>query len=138
MKRLILALVILTMILCVGCGKAAEPAETETAPETVEIAPVETATPSPEPTPEPTPSPTPEPPSEPGTVLINGTGVLLTTLDRGTTVSVINEFGDYYVIELDGVKGYIEKWLVRMGVTEELGNKGYARSKAKVFETAYC
>ena len=72
MKRLILALVILTMILCVGCGKAAEPAETETAPETVEIAPVETATPSPEPTPEPTPSPTPEPPSEPGTVLING------------------------------------------------------------------
>lgn len=137
MKRLILALVVMAMILSVGCGAAVETVEAENTPEPVDIAPVETATPSPAPTPVPTP--TPEPPSEPGTVLINGTGVLFAKLDRGTTVSVLDELGDYYVIELDGEKCYIEKWLVRMDMTEQPEEKkGYARSNAKVFETAYC
>ena len=145
MKRIVALLTLVLVIalgLVLGLSKGFQKGDAQHA-ETAKVTatPIPTPTPSetPEPTPTPTPSPTPEPPSEPGTVLLNGGGVLYTTLDRGTQVTVVDEVDAYYVIDLDGIKGYIEKWLVRMGETELAEpKKGYARSGAKIYETAYC
>lgn len=135
MRRLIYFVMVIALMMSLGCSAGTETVAAQSTPVPAESTPEVT----PEPTPSPTPSPTPEPPSEPGTALIDSAEVLLTTLNRGDTVSVTGEMGDYYVIDLNGETGYLEKWLLRMeGEETPEERKGYAKSKAKVFKTAYC
>ena len=133
MKRILVIAMILTLLVCIGCGQAPVVGEVSTA---VPVTPAPTATSAP--TTVPTPSPTPEPSSEPGIVLVDGAGILYTYFERGVSVSITGEDEGYYTTSLDGVDVRVEKWLVRMNMeTEPEEWTGYAKRGTEVYESAY-
>lgn len=106
MKHSIVALLLAFVFLLSACGT--------TAPEpTPEPTPLPTPAPTPKPTPAPTPTPIPEPDTEPGTVRADSFGAVFAHLSRGDVLNITGEEGDYYVVDLDGMTGYVEKRLVR-------------------------
>lgn len=130
MKKFIAILVILSLLVPMGaCGAKEEPALTP--------APTAAPTPTPEPVPTPTPAPT-EPPYELGVARARFGEVLYCTFEPYTEVVVKGKFADYYVIEGEEVDLIIDKTVIRLEREEPFEPwDGYARSGAKVYETAY-
>ena len=128
MKKTILILLVLALaVSCTACGgESAAPAR-ERAPsaaaETAELSPI--------------PEITPEPEYLTGEIIADGFGVLYTTLRRGDTVSVKGERDEYYVIDMGGFDGYIEKRLVRLGNEPFEPFTGYAAPHAVLYEDPY-
>jgi len=143
MKKWFVILLCAMLLMTSGCRQSPEPVEATTAP-TQTTAPTTAPTtvpPETEPTTEPpeTEPPVTEPP-EPETVEVSARGirtdVILTTLPRGSTVSLAGEFDeDYYVVKTEAGYGLLEKRLVRPENENpfEAWN-GYAKSGAKLFD----
>ena len=129
MKKLFIITLCLALLLA-GCAtKAPAPIGTTAPSSTPETAATQPAT-------EPTETEPPVPETEAGTALADRTALILTTLDRGAAVSIVDEFdAQYYVIRLEDGYGLIEKRLVRMdGEEAYVPWTGYARSGAELFD----
>lgn len=130
MKRIIaLILALAVMLLLAACAQEA-PVETS-APTTEAAATTEAET-----VPETTAAPT-EPPTEPGTVRADGVGLLLTTHQRGDTVTVLGKWNNYYIVE--GETDYLlEARLVRLTGEEAVeAYEAWARPETHVYTDAY-
>lgn len=116
MKNALTILLCLVVLLMAGCG-AREPEETTVPTQTTTV-----------PT-EPTETEPPVPETLSAEVLAARTGVILTTLDRGETVDIVDTYDEnHYVVKLDAGYGLIEKYLVRMADEENVEPwTGYAR-----------
>lgn len=139
MKKVLTVLLALTLLLMTACGTKApaqttQPVPTEAVPETTvatepqptETEPVETEPPETEP---------PVPETVPATVLADNTGVVLTTVNRGDQVDIVDEYDEtYYVVKLETGYGLVEKRLVRPEGEEPYKTwEGYARYGALLY-----
>lgn len=104
MKRLVIAILLLSLLLMTGC------AQSETPP-IVESIPVASQADVPE--------PAPEPEWQPGVARIDGIGVFFRNLARGEAVSITGEEGSFYVVSTDDCEtAYVEKRFLRTEADE--------------------
>lgn len=131
MKKMIaLTLALMLLLSLAACGKQ----EAETQPAT-EGAQVPTEAPTEAPTEEPAPT---EPETEPGIARAGYGEAVYATLDRGTEITVIGQWKDYYVISGEQVDLLVEKRVIRLDSSAPFeGWTGYARAKTLVFDNVY-
>lgn len=132
MKKYIIALLVLVLVLCAGCGKQA-PAETEVPTTSLIEMPAETMDP---PTIEET---IPVPELKMAVAMVDDTPAILDTLMRDDIVNVVGEYDeDHYVIKTEEGYGLVKKEYLR-DANEPAYEvwTGYAYWNAEVYDNLY-
>ena len=136
MKKGWILFVLAGLLLLAACGKTG-PAAFEATPEPLPTA-APTPTPTPEPTPEPTPTPIPEPETVPGLTVASGIGAVYGTLERGAQLAIVDEEGDYYLVDMGEFIGLVEKQFLRPGSeSAPEARTVYARGTVSLYPTVY-
>ena len=116
MRKVLISLLCIAALLLSACGSAAP------------------AAPTPEPTAVPTPTPEPTPETGAAKVCILSAPAVIAVLERGTTVTITGELGDYYAVSCEAGDGYIEKLLLATEADEKFEEwTGYAQSGAVLY-----
>ena len=138
MKKLIaLVLAMMLLLTLASCGKKQDTAPATTAAPTEAATEAATEAPAEEPTEESTEAPT-EPQWKEGISRANYGEATYTTFDRGTEVTVIGSWKDYYVISGEEVDLLVETRLVRLGDEEAFKSyTGYAKYNTVVYADVY-
>lgn len=136
MKKFIIALLVLALVFCAGCGEEEPVVQTQQPTEQTEeptTVPQETTVP---PT---TEAPIPVPELTMGTAIVDKTPAVLSVLMRDDVVDVVGEYDeDHYVIKTDLGYGLVKKEMLRLdGEAAYEVWTGYAYHNAEVYADIY-